>query len=195
MFASGGKWPSGELPVRTLQCAGLSTGRWMLHNSRRRHLGGMWGMRGGEADQRMREERGWSTAPRWLLWYPDVSHRLIKWVSRYQPEKSWSSYVMCWSVQTETCEFIIIYKHIIGVLIPTIILKPLINALINLFSMIWCKKNKDKAELHSINEGMLILLVFSCVILPRMTLENGLGSTVCLLMLTYVAAEWCCVWD
>ena len=60
MFASGGKWPSRELPVRTLQCAGLSTGRWMLHNSRRRHLGGMWGMRGGEADQRMREERGWS---------------------------------------------------------------------------------------------------------------------------------------
>ena len=47
MFASGGKWPSRELPVRTLQCAGLSTGRWMLHNSRRRHLGGMWGMRGG----------------------------------------------------------------------------------------------------------------------------------------------------
>lgn len=50
MFASGGKWPSRELPVRTLQCAGLSTGRWMLHNSRRRHLGGMWVMRGGGSE-------------------------------------------------------------------------------------------------------------------------------------------------
>lgn len=45
--ASRGKWPSGELPVRTLQRAGLSAGRWMLHNSRRRQLGGMWEMRGG----------------------------------------------------------------------------------------------------------------------------------------------------
>lgn len=57
MSASGGKWLSRELPVRTLQCTGLSTGQWMLHNSERRHLREMWKMRRG-LDQKMEGGEG-----------------------------------------------------------------------------------------------------------------------------------------
>lgn len=105
MFASGGKWPSRELPVRTLQCAGLSTGRWMLHNSRRRHLGGMWEMRGGRI-------RAWRRRGARAECFSDCCGTQT-WVTgtwngsvATNPMKSWSSYTMCnytmWcKVQTE----------------------------------------------------------------------------------------------
>lgn len=58
MFASGGKWPSRELPVKTLQCAGPLHRAMDVTQQRemspQRNVGNE--SRGG---QRMREKRGW----------------------------------------------------------------------------------------------------------------------------------------
>lgn len=108
MFASGGKWLSRELPVRALQCAGLSTGQWMLHNSRRRHLGGMWEMRGrriGGGGGEGLEQRASVTVPR----HESQADKMGQWMPAW---RNHDPATHCAVVQTENWVYFVQYNPV-----------------------------------------------------------------------------------
>lgn len=85
MFASGGKWPSGELPVRTLQFAGRPMDvTQQQETSPRRNVGNERGGGGSEDEGGEGLEQSASVT----VVVPRRESQADKWVSGYQPETS-----------------------------------------------------------------------------------------------------------